>query len=184
MRQLTILVDVDDVLDDLTNAWVNAVNVKYGMNVKPDDIKSWDIETYFDGLSRNQVFSPLHKEYFWDDLKPIEGAQEYLKRLIDDGHTVVLVTSSHPNTVKFKYDFLVKYFPYIAFRDIIFTSRKQMVKGDVLIDDAPHNLEGGEYAKILMKAPHNSLYDAEANGMQRADNWEQIYSIIDTMAQG
>lgn len=182
MGRLTVLIDVDNVLEDLNNAWVKAINSKYGTSVKPSDIKTWDIERYFDGLSRTQVFSPLHKEEFWKNLQPIPNAPEYLKKLIDDGHEVVLLTSSHPDTVKYKYDFIRKHFPYISFKDIILTSRKQMVMGDILIDDAPHNLEGGVYAGVLMSSPHNMEYNAHANGFVRVSTWEQIYSVVSAYA--
>lgn len=175
---MTILVDVDNVLEDLNQAWVNAVNEKYGTNVSPNDIVSWDIEQFFDGLSRTQVFSPLHDKRFWESLEPIDGAPEYLKKLIDDGYQVLLVTSSHPDTIQYKYRFIVKYFPYISFKDIIFASKKQMIRGDVMIDDAPHNLEGGEYLGLLMYSPHNRGYNAEEQGFIRVDNWEQIYNTI------
>ena len=125
----------------------------------------------------------MHDESFWERLEPIGGASEYLKKLIDDGHQVVLVTSSHPDTIKYKYSFINRYFPFISFKDIIFTSKKQMVRGDVMIDDAPHNLEGGRYIGLLMDSPHNRNYDATAHGFIRVDSWEQIYKAVDTIAR-
>ena len=53
-----------------------------------------------------------------------------------------------------------------------------MIRGDVLIDDGVHNLEGGAYAKILMTAPHNRNYDAEGNGMVRVHNWTQVEEAV------
>ena len=47
-----------------------------------------------------------------------------------------------------------------------------------MIDDAPHNLEGGEYLGLLMYSPHNRGYNAEEQGFIRVDNWEQIYNTI------
>ena len=49
----------------------------------------------------------------------------------------------------------------------------------MLIDDGIHNLEGGEYKKILFTAPHNRYYDAEGNGMIRVSSWDEIVGIID-----
>lgn len=63
------------------------------------------------------------------------------------------------------------------------TSHKQLVKGDVLIDDGTHNLEGGNYFKILMTAQHNKKYDAEANGMLRVETWAEVYSAITLLAE-
>ena len=56
-----------------------------------------------------------------------------------------------------------------------------MIRGDVLIDDGIHNLEGGEYRKLLFTRHYNREYDAEANGMIRVHNWDEIVEIIDHM---
>lgn len=66
---------------------------------------------------------------------------------------------------------------------MIITANKQMIRGDVLIDDGVHNLEGGSYKKILMTAPHNRNYDAEANGMIRVSNWTEIEKSIFDLAE-
>ena len=54
----------------------------------------------------------------------------------------------------------------------------------MLIDDGIHNLEGGEYIKILMTAPHNRSYDAEGNGMIRVNSWKEIEKVIDGLSAG
>lgn len=182
-KSLTILVDVDNVLEDLHTPWVVAVNKKYGTDVKPEDITSWNIERFFDGLSRNQVFSPLHTAELWESLEPLKGSQKYLKMLIKDGHKVFLLTSAHPDTIPLKFKFLQKHFPFIPFRDVIISSHKQMVIGDVLIDDAPHNLKNGCYQGILVDSPHNKSFDESAYGFYRAKNWAEIYEIVHNIAE-
>ncbi len=52
---------------------------------------------------------------------------------------------------------------------------KQLVKGDILIDDNPHNLVGGEYIPILFDRPHN--HD-KAHGITRAQTWEEVKNTI------
>jgi 5'(3')-deoxyribonucleotidase len=78
---------------------------------------------------------------------------------------------------------LFHYFPFLSWSQVIITGRKQMIRGDVLIDDGIHNLEGGSYRKILFTAPHNRFYDAEANGMTRVHTWEEAVRIIDDMEE-
>ena len=78
---------------------------------------------------------------------------------------------------------LFHYFPFLSWNQVIITGRKQMIRGDVLIDDGIHNLEGGNYRKILFTAPHNRFYDAEANGMIRVHTWEEVVRIIDDMEE-
>ena len=76
---------------------------------------------------------------------------------------------------------LFRYFPFLSRDQVIITGNKQMIRGDVMIDDGIHNLEGGEYRKILFTAPYNKDYDAEANGMIRVHNWDEILRVINEM---
>ena len=97
-----------------------------------------------------------------------------------EGHEVYIVTATEPEHVEEKMNgLLFRYFPFLSWNQVIITGRKQLIRGDVLIDDGIHNLEGGEYKKILFTAPHNRYYDAEGNGMIRVSSWDEIVGIID-----
>lgn len=176
---MTIFVDMDDVLEDLLGAWVSYLNKKYGTSVNVNDIKEWDMKKYFPKLPREDVFEPLLRREFWDTTQPKDGAQIYLKKIIDDGHEVYIATATHYATIQDKMErVLFKYFPYLTWKNIIIISNKQLLRGDVLIDDAVHNLIGGSYRKLLFTAPHNLSYNAEDNGMTRVGNWEDVYRVI------
>lgn len=175
-----ILSDVDGVLEDLVTPWVYALDEKYGRDVKPSDIVDWNICQFFDGLSKTQVFSPLHEKSFWEKLEPREDAQEYIKKLQERGDRVILVTSAHPDTVPYKWSWINRHFPMLAFRDIIIANEKQRISGDILIDDAPQNLIGGNYAKFLFTATHNRDFNiAPYEDMYRVNDWREVYDVID-----
>ena len=183
MDRLTILVDMDEVLTNLLDPWVKQINKLFGTNVNPEDVVEWDITKAFPMLSKEQVFFPLHCDDFWYLVMPKEGAVETVKQLIDDGHKIVVVTASSPETIRTKMSVaLFGYFPYLRWNDVIVTGQKQLIKGDVLIDDGIHNLESGDYLKILMDTPYNREYNAEINGMLRVKNWSEIYSVITEFA--
>lgn len=166
-------------LKNLLSVWVNVLNKKYERNVALDDIHSWDIGSYFPGLSKDELFSVLNTEEFWAKVTPIPGSIDTLQKIKEDGDQVLIVTATHPYTVKLKFDAIIKrYFPFIPCEDMIITSRKQLIHGDILIDDAPHNLIGGSYYKILITAPHNRDFNAAGNGIVRCDTWDEIYSEI------
>lgn len=184
MKRLTILVDMDDTIEDLLSAWVSYLNTKYGTSIQKDDVTQWDISKSFPTLSREQVYEPLYLDSFWLSVKPINGAAETLQKLIKDGHQVLIVTTSSYETLHTKMEeVLFKYFPFLSWNDVIITSRKQLVNGDVLVDDGTHNLEGGQYLRILMDAPHNRAYSAESNGMIRVYNWGEAYGVISRYAR-
>ena len=176
---MIILVDMDDTIEHLVKAWVAGVNKKYGRSVPVEEVRSWDVSAAFPGLTWKQVYDVPFQPGFWDTVEPIEGAAEALQRLITAGHEVFIVTAT-PYEVIFEKmrDVLFRYFPFLTWDQVIVTSRKQLIRGDILIDDGIHNLEGGQYKKILMTANHNLHYDAEANGMTRVRTWEEVEQVI------
>lgn len=184
MKRLTVLVDMDDTIESLLDAWVKRLNQLFGTEVEPEEVAEWDISKSFPTLTKEQVFSPLLCDDFWYSVIPIAGASDALQQLIADGHRVLIVTTSAYQTLRTKMEIvLFGYFPFLSWNDVIITSHKQLVKGDVLIDDGVHNLEGGEYFKVLMEAPHNRGYNAEANNMVRVRNWKEAYSVITNLAK-
>ena len=176
---MTILIDMDDTIESLLKAWVSGVNKKYGRNVSCEDVTSWDVSSAFPGLTHEQVYAVPLEQGFWKTVEPIPGAAEAIQRFMDAGHEVFIVTATPYESVTEKMtEVLFRYFPFLTWKQLIITSRKQLIRGDVLIDDGVHNLEGGDYVKILMTAPHNRNYDAEANDMIRVHTWPEIEDVI------
>lgn len=177
---MTILVDMDDVLEKLVVGWVEVLNQRYNLDVKPEEVDDWNIAKTFPMLTKEQVFEVAEEAELWYHVKPIEGAREALEKLIAKGHDIVIVTASVYRTLQVKMEeVLFKYFPFITWNQVIVTSRKQLIKGDVLIDDAPHNLINGDYHKILFTAGHNRKFDEKSIGAVRVDNWDEALIEIE-----
>ena len=181
---MVILVDMDDTIEQLLPAWVSRANEKYGANVTLDQITDWNVAAPYPGVTKEEIYSVTYEPGFWSSIEPMPGAAEALKHFMDEGHQVFIVTATEPEHVEEKMrGLLFRYFPFLNWEQVIITGRKQMIRGDVLIDDGIHNLEGGAYKKILFTAPHNRFYDAEANGMTRVWNWDEVVEIIDGMTE-
>lgn len=174
-----ILCDVDDVLHKFLKIWIETLNKQYQRDVKPEDIKSWNVLDYYEGLTRKQLYAPLSTEEFWDKVEPVEEAAYYIQKLIDEGNKIYLCTASNSKEIHMKYEKIIKkYYPMFTWQDVIVTSKKQMIKGDFLIDDGIHNLEGGEYIGILFTAPHNDHYACNYPNIVRANNWKEVYWFV------
>lgn len=178
MKKLTILFDADDTVENLSDCWIAMLNERYGTSVTPEDVHGWDISLAFPTLTKEQVFGVLHDDELWRRITPIPGSVEVLQKLYDEGHQLYMVTVSSYHTCKTKVERLLELFPFLDWKHIIFACNKQMVRGDVLIDDAPHNLVGGEYAKILFDRPHNRSFDHVAHDALRVNTWEEIDQVI------
>jgi len=178
-NKITLLVDMDDTIEDLLRAWIGCINKKYHTNVLPEEVTTWDISKSFPSIPKEKVYAPIHKNSFWKKVEPRKDAMIYLEKLFNQGFKIYLCTATNPDTVKSKFDNVVKrYFPYIDWEHIIITSKKQLIYGDILIDDGIHNLLFGRYKKILMTAPHNAWFKEETTDIVRVDNWKDAYKEI------
>lgn len=178
-RKVTVLIDLDDTMTCLCRAWCRWLNTAHGTCVSENDITGWKISNYFSTLTEEQVFKPLHTDSFWQDVEPMADAPKYIKQLMDEGFEVYICTASLFDTIKAKFEYVLgKYFPFVSWNQVIIAKNKQLINGDILIDDGIHNLEGGAYKKILMSAPHNKSYDAESHGMTRVKSWKEAYNAV------
>ncbi|MBR0468375.1 MAG: hypothetical protein IJJ16_01550 [Mogibacterium sp.] len=182
---MVILIDMDDTIELLMEAWLRVINERYGYSTRMEEVTEWDVAAAFPDLTWEQVYCVPDEPGFWGTVSPMEGAPEAIRRFMDAGHEVYIVTATTYKTITEKMDdLLFRWFPYISWDQVIITNHKQLIRGDVLIDDGVHNLEGGDYVKILMTAHHNLDYDAEANGMIRVSSWDEIEDIIWDLQNG
>ena len=176
---MIILVDMDDTIENLGLAWVDYLNRKYDKNVNWYDIRKWDMQIPYPDLTEEQIYGALNDEELWDNVTAKEDASHYLKKLMDEGNKVYIVTASWYTTILPKMErCLFKLFPFLTWSQVIVVLDKHMIKGDILIDDDPLNLVGGDYFGVLFTAPHNIEYDDSSTDIVRVDNWKSAYLII------
>lgn len=80
MKKLTILVDMDDVLENLVECWVNELNKKCGSSLREEDITDWRIAKFFPQLLE------MYPYLKWEDV--IVASDKSLVNgdiMIDDG---------------------------------------------------------------------------------------------------
>ena len=182
MKKLTVLVDMDDVLVNTLEAWVWWLNRAFYSDVFPDDITDWDISRSYPYAPVELLYEPLKNPEFWETVRPVPGAREGLLKLYKGGYRVSVVTASWYDTLQPKMDrALFKWFPELSWRDVVVTHYKQGVRGDVLIDDNIDNLTDGNYAKLLMDAPHNRNKQVD-DDIIRVKNWPEIIRKINEIA--
>lgn len=172
-----ILCDADDVIENLIDCWVSAINQRYRTTVKPSEVTDWDVSLFFPTLTKEQVFAPIKEKDIWSNLERIPDCFEVLKE-INDKHILRIVTATHYNTCDKKIERILELYPFLNWKQFIITSHKQLVHGDYLIDDGVHNVTGGDYQGILFSRPHNQSFDAQAAGVIRVSEWKEIRSII------
>ena len=183
MRKLRVLCDADDVIEELLPAWTDAINLEFGTHVKWNDITEWDMEKFFPGLANKQIHLPIYKDEFWDSVTPMPGATEFISRILGDGHELYIATATNYQTCGAKIKKLLKMFPMLKWENFVIATNKQIINGDILLDDAPQNLVGGSYRKILFDRPHNHSFDERGYGIKRVFTLDEAYEEVCKLAR-
>lgn len=178
-NRLVICCDMDDTIEYLVKAWVKWLNYTHFLNVDYKNITDWEMKLSFPTLTEDEIFEPLRTPSFWDTVEPIPDAAKYMQMLIDEGYDFYICTNTSYNIANEKFNrCLFKHFPFLDRKKIIMTSNKQMIKCDILIDDALQNIQG-DYKGILMTAPHNKDFNVSSvDNVFRAYTWEDVYNIV------
>lgn len=175
MIRSRLLVDLDSVTADIQAKWLSMYNELYQDSLRVNDIKSWNMELYVKPECGKKIYDLLNIDGFFRDLPVIEGAKEYLKKLHDQGFDIVFVSTSSINGYKDKAEWVDQHFPFISSKNLILTARKDCTKGDILYDDAPHNLEGFEGVTVKRPWPWNQNYHGED---YVAKTWKDFYRLV------
>lgn len=175
---MIIAVDIDNVLNNLTEKVLELYNADSGDCIALPDITCYSIESFI---------KPDYVSHIGDYFscaavlaKPQPGAVEYIQKLRDDGHDIYYVTSTTYSVMPTKIEWLQRNFGLISARRVVRLHDKYLFKCDIMVDDYLSNLSGDGYRKILLDYPWNQVapeFD-EMFGIERAQNWEEIYRFI------
>jgi 5'-nucleotidase len=153
----TLCIDMDSVICDLMSPWHERYNKEYNDNLSVEKLQCWNSEKYVKPECSTKIYDYLYDPGLFLNLKPLPHAVKVLERL-HHHYDILIVTSSVSTAFREKELWIEKHLPFIGKRNVIFSHRKNMICGDLLFDDAPHNLqaftETGRLA-VAMDYPYN-----------------------------
>ncbi len=178
--------DFDDVI--CSNRIIELGNEFLGTNYKFEDIgEGYDYSKFVpDEKTQKELCKYIVEHNMYNGATLKKDCYKVLKYLQDKCNYEIYILSSC--TVrgqedicglifKDKYEYILKNLPFIKPKNIVFTSAKDVVSGDVMIDDRLSNLGGNFKTKILFDCCYNKKYsDEELNklNVKRAQNWLDI----------
>ncbi len=167
-----VLVDMDGVLADVYSQFIDFEYRKTGVRKNIESLN---------GILESEAF-PLHDEYvnsvgFFRNAPLIADSVEGLKYL-NEKYKVLIVSSAteFPRSLLEKHEWLQEFFPFITWQQMIFCGKKDSIKGNIMIDDHPKNLDFFDGRRILFTQPHNALVENELN--ERVNNWKEIIELL------
>jgi 5'-nucleotidase len=141
--------DLDGIIADLHGHWIQWYNNKWHDNLRKEDLR-WELKSVVKRSCGDHIYDYLKLTDVYNYIQPHDGAIAGVKRLIDAGHDVVIITHAAGGcqTIPNKYDWIEKHLPFEL--DIIPTHRKELIRLDYLIDDSPTQIV--PYRKAWPKA--------------------------------
>lgn len=155
---MILLIDMDNVVADLMKKWLDTYNSQYNDNLLAEQISTWQIESFASKCSPTEFHNIIEKAEFFADLDVIPDAVEVTARLQQYGHELYFVTATpynNPTGGYDKYNWTEKHFPHIGKTRVIQAHHKHMVRGDLLFDDSPINLQNYPGIKVAMDFSYN-----------------------------
>lgn len=174
---MIVLVDMDGILVDLVTPWLRSAHECCPPSDRPLTVT--DVIASYSGIERAPCGSHVYEHLTHDlfrSLQPIPGALEGVRALEAAGHDVVAVTASakDPQTAAAKLAWAEEHLGWSRHR-VIVAQRKELVRGDVFVDDAPANLQAYGVAwpralRATIAYPYNVGAD---DGVARFDGWQE-----------
>lgn len=185
MKKESILLDIDEVV--CFSGYLELVNEFLNTNYSIDDFKNYYIDEEAIGSERMDEFNEFIKgRNHYENPIFLPNAVRVLKKLSKyyDIYPLSACISAFDleNSGKFfkdKFDFLYNTFTQeeIPAKNYIFTSSKELVHGDIQIDDLLSNLSNNVSLRILFPSYHNkdmSVEDAlKLDVIKAGDEWEK-----------
>lgn len=174
-----VLLDVDGVLCDFVSGVMRAIAT---CSDERADLSDWNFLDKLSPHAKRAYLTDSAKPGFCINLDPLPGAVTGVQQLLADGYDLVAVTSPllHcPTWEGERREWLQHHFCFEA-RDVIFTARKDLVYGDILVDDKPDHVQqwSARWGKCgaLWAQPYNSdkYCHGGASSIWRTDDWESV----------
>jgi len=199
MPKKTILFDMDGVIVDQIPLWLEIYNSEYKDNLTIDEFAgSWNLHKIVKPEVGEKVYDILNRPDFYEKAKPIDGAIDGIKDILSSGKFNVFIVSAfmgNGNQAKGKCDWINRYLTDIDRDNIFLCHEKQLIIGDILVDDSEKNLIkwcnvmdailpnlfSNKPEALMMTAPHNKDLDLNQplyQGIFRISNWKELLEYI------
>lgn len=180
---LTIMVDIDGILNTLDTTVLEIYNEDSGDNLRPKDITEYHIEKFVKPEYRENFKNYFLDKRVWQRIEVVEYACEVLEKLWNEGYNLIFVTKTECENMVKKRNWLNRNFPFMGADNIrkrLYSApKKQFIRADIAIDDGLFNLIGDRtYYSICFDKPYNQT-DKPIPMFTRAYDWEDVLDKIE-----
>jgi 5'-nucleotidase len=166
-----IAIDMDETICDTMARHLDWYNREFKQGLTKADLHGTKIYHHVAAEHVARVRSYPGNPDFFVDIPPYEDAISVIHQLSQE-YDIYIATAAmeHPTSFSPKYDWLVKYLPFLSPLNFIFCGDKGAVHADYLIDDSSRHFTHFVGQGVLFTAPHNVNEAAQV----RVKNWLDV----------
>lgn len=167
---MIVHIDCDGVLSDFTGRFTERLLDVWGFDLREEAITTFDFSTVPDWQPR--FWDLLREPGFVAEMQPLPGAQEAVKSLRELGCEVICATAPFdgaPHWMNERQEWLKHHFGF-AHKDIVQTHRKDLLRGDILVDDRHEHARDFPGMGLLWTCPWNEKADYRT----RVKSWDEV----------
>lgn len=167
-----LLIDMDGVLSDIYGQFANYEYKDIGLIQSSKDLS---------GKLENEAFKN-HDKYvnsknFFYTASPIKDIIDMVEKL-NSIYQIFIVSSAtqFPLSLTEKMKWITKHFPFLSWKQIVLCGTKEIINGDIMIDDHFKNLDNFQGQTILFTQPHNINKNTDKH--IRVNDWKEIEKLL------
>jgi 5'-nucleotidase len=167
-----LIVDMDGVLADVWSQYLAYDERDTGRRKSVADVAGMpELEAF----ARAQEY--VRTPGFFRNAPVIDGSRRVMEQL-NRRYEVFVVSAAieFPQSLNEKVEWLGEHFPLIPWQRIVLCGSKQIIRGDIMIDDHFKNLDFFEGRTILFTQPHNQTHDSHRH--QRVNSWDEVARLL------
>jgi|KBSMisStaDraftv2_1062788.scaffolds.fasta_scaffold01341_2 5'(3')-deoxyribonucleotidase len=170
-----VLIDMDEVIADPMGAMIEWYQKEYGGRFDPARTIGGSWVKGFPEEHRALIRARLFEPGFFRNLPVMKGSVQTLEKM-NEKYEIFIVSAAteFPNSLKDKLEWLLEYFPFFSWRQLVLCGDKRMVQGDFMIDDHVRNLVHFKGKPYLFSSPHN----ADIQDYDRINDWDEAAKIF------
>jgi 5'-nucleotidase len=167
-----LIIDMDGVLADVYRQFIAMEEAETGNKINIDVLKGKEEYLAFPNGRKH-----VNSKGFFSTAPLMPDAVETL-RLLNEQYEVYIVSAAmeFPNSLPEKLEWLAAHFPFIGWQQIVFCGSKNVIQGDIMIDDHFRNLDNFKGQTVLFTQPHNDGHDDR--GHKRVTGWMEINKML------
>ena len=166
-----IFIDMDYVICDNLERFQEWYERDYGVRIADDQLRGKKYREAVPDEHREAVTGYPYLKGFHDELAPRPGSLQVVEALHKQYEVFIASAAMEfPLSLIDKKKWMAKYLPSIPWQRIIFCGSKDILKGDLLIDDNAYNLDAFDGAGLFFEAHHNLGQE----GYDRVADWEAV----------